>query len=81
MESLLPALLGTDVEFFVSFGIFVLAMLVLAFLIVRWAIRHDRSGFSVWRQRQQAAAPTRTQMQSPPGPAAGEGDGPPTPGP
>ena len=72
MVTVLHPLLATDTEFFVTFGIFVLAMVVLAALIVRWAVRHDRAGFTLWRQRQQAA-PT----QAPP---PGEGDVPPTSG-
>jgi hypothetical protein len=46
----------SDTTFFVIFGVFVLAMVVLAFLTLRWAIRHDRAGFTTWRQRQQAAS-------------------------
>jgi hypothetical protein len=72
--------LAANTAFFITFGIFVLALVILAFLTLRWAIRQDRAGFKAWRQRQQArSAPTTT---STPTSAAtpGEGDVPPAPG-
>ena len=45
-------MLATNVGFFITFGLFVVGWLVLAFLTIRWAIRHDRAGFKEWRQRQ-----------------------------
>jgi hypothetical protein len=45
------------VGFDITFGIFVLALVILAFLTLRWALRHDRSGYAAWRKRQREAAP------------------------
>jgi hypothetical protein len=59
-------LLASNVGFDITFGIFVVALLVLAFITLRWAIRHDRAGYAAWRKRQHGAAPR------------GEGDAPPT---
>jgi hypothetical protein len=68
----LHPIVATNVGFYITFGAFVVAWLVLAFFTIRWAIRHDRAGFSAWRRRQAGAAPTID--PTPPGP----GDTPPT---
>jgi hypothetical protein len=44
-------LLGTDVAFGIVFGVFVLALLVLAIIAIRWGVRKDRPGRQAWRQR------------------------------
>ena len=41
---------ATDVAFGIVFALFVLALLVLAFVTVRWGIRRDRPGRQAWRQ-------------------------------
>jgi hypothetical protein len=51
--ALLLASAGTT-AFFVIFGIFVVAMLVLVVIVIRWAVRHDMAGRKAWRARQEA---------------------------
>jgi hypothetical protein len=46
---------ATDVAFFVVFGLFVVAMVVLVALIIVRAVRHDVIGRRAWRARQEAA--------------------------
>jgi hypothetical protein len=58
-------LLASDTAFAVVFGIFVVAMLTMIVIVLRWAIRRDRTGRAAWRQRQQE------------GSTAAEGDAPP----
>jgi hypothetical protein len=68
--SILPArlLVASDsVAFAVIFGIFVAALLVMIVIVLRWAVRRDRTGRAQWRQRQTGRA-------SPP-----DGDAPPPP--
>jgi hypothetical protein len=55
--------------FGIIFGIFVAALLVLIVITLMWAVRRDKAGRALWRQRQQERL----------GPT--EGDGPPTPQP
>jgi heme exporter protein D len=55
-----------NAAFFVIFGIFVVAMLVLVVVVVRWAVRHDLAGRKAWRERQRAAG---TPPHDPPGAA------------
>jgi hypothetical protein len=62
----LQPLLASDAAFAVVFGIFIVAMLTMIVIVLRWAIRRDRSGRAAWRQRQQD------------GSTAAEGDAPPT---
>jgi hypothetical protein len=50
-----PAL-ATNTAFFVVFGIFVVAFVVLIVLIIMWAVRHDMAGWKVWRKEQEEAA-------------------------
>ena len=47
-----PALLlasAGNTAFFVIFGIFVVAMLVLVVIVIVWAVRHDMAGRKAWR--------------------------------
>ncbi len=44
-------LLASDVAFGIVFGVFVLALLVLAVIAIRWGVRKDRPGRQAWRQR------------------------------
>jgi hypothetical protein len=49
----LAALLASsDVTFFVLFGVFVAALVVLCVIVLRWAIRRDSAGRAAWRARQ-----------------------------
>jgi hypothetical protein len=48
-------LLATNAAFFVVFGLFVVAMVVLIVIIIMWAVRHDIAGRRAWRERQKAA--------------------------
>jgi hypothetical protein len=59
-------LLASNTAFFVIFGVFVVALLVLIVIVLTWAIRHDRAGRASWMLRRQQ------QQQS----ASGEGDAP-----
>jgi hypothetical protein len=58
-----PVLAASDTAFFVIFGIFVVAFVVLAFITVRWAIRRDRTGRQAWEEQRRAGSPP-----VPPGP-------------
>jgi hypothetical protein len=69
----LQPVVATNVGFFITFGLFVVAWLILAFVTIRWAIRHDRAGFSAWRRRQAEAAPPTIEPTNP-----APGDAPPT---
>lgn len=71
---LLP-LLASDVAFGVIFGIFVLALLALIVIVLRWAFRHDKAGRAAWKQRQL----NRQLPPAAPGGAASEGGAPPVP--
>jgi hypothetical protein len=54
-----PALLlasAGNTAFFVIFGIFVVAMIALAVIVIMWAVRHDLAGRRAWRARQEARA-------------------------
>jgi hypothetical protein len=48
--------LATNAAFAVVFGIFVVALLVLAVVTGTWAVRHDRAGRQAWLQRRRDAA-------------------------
>lgn len=54
----LPAPLASagETAFYVIFGVFVVAMLVLIVIVVTWAVRHDLAGRRAWRARQEARA-------------------------
>jgi uncharacterized membrane protein len=45
---------GGNTAFFVIFGIFIVAMLVLVVIVIVWAVRHDVAGRREWRERQEA---------------------------
>jgi hypothetical protein len=53
----LRTVLASNTPFVVLFSIFVVAMLVLIFITLRWTIRRDRAGREAWRQRQEDRAP------------------------
>jgi hypothetical protein len=53
---------ATDTAFYVVFGLFVAAMLVLIVIVMVWAIRHDVAGRKVWRSRQEAAWRARNEQ-------------------
>jgi hypothetical protein len=50
---LLAPAAASNVAFFVIFGVFVVAMLVLIVIILVWAIRHDIAGRRAWMRRRQ----------------------------
>jgi hypothetical protein len=52
--------------FYVVFSVFVLALVALTVVSVRWAVRRDRTGRVAWEERRRA----RTEA-----PPAGTGDG------
>jgi hypothetical protein len=45
-------ILASDTAFVVVFGVFIVALVILVAVTVRWAVRHDRSGWRAWRARQ-----------------------------
>lgn len=49
-------LVAADAAFDAVFGVFVAALVVLAVVTMRWAVRRDRAGRASWldRQREQA---------------------------
>jgi hypothetical protein len=63
---LLAPAAASNVAFFVIFGVFVAAMLVLIAIILVWAIRHDIAGRRAWMERRQQGVQGR---QNPPGDA------------
>ena len=66
-----PALLlasAGNTAFFVIFGIFVVAVIALAVIVIMWAVRHDVAGRRAWRARQEARVQERP---DPPGTASG----------
>jgi hypothetical protein len=46
--------LASNTAFFALFGVFVVAIVVLTFITLRWAIRRDKAGRAAWRERQTA---------------------------
>jgi hypothetical protein len=44
-------LIASNVAFAIVFGIFAVAMVVLAVVVLLWAIRHDRAGRADWLRR------------------------------
>jgi hypothetical protein len=54
MASALLLASAGNTAFFVIFGIFVVAMLVLVVITITWAVRHDVAGRKAWRTRQEA---------------------------
>lgn len=48
---------GSDAAFLAVFGVFVAALLVLAVVTLRWAVRRDRAGRAQWLRRQDPARP------------------------
>jgi hypothetical protein len=64
-----PPLAANDVAFGVIFGIFVVALLTLIVIVLRWSIRRDRQGRAAWRARQTGgASSTNGDAPVPPGP-------------
>ena len=63
---------ATDAAFFVIFGIFVVAMLTLAVVVVLWAVRRDRAGRAAWvaRHHQDIAGDDRATTDGHPGSGA-----------
>ena len=74
-KDMAPALLlasAGNTAFFVIFGIFVVAVIALAVIVIMWAVRHDLAGRQAWRERQEARAPgpRPPQPPDPPGTAS-----------
>ncbi len=66
MAPVLSLLASDSVAFGVIFGIFVVALVVLIVIVLRWAIRSDRRGRALWRQRQESGmAPTEGDVPPP----------------
>jgi hypothetical protein len=62
LDLLAPA---TNTAFFVVFGAFVVAMVVLIVIIIMWAVRHDIAGFRAWRSRREDAWQAREDSDTP----------------
>jgi hypothetical protein len=62
LDLLAPA---TNTAFFVVFGVFVVAMVVLLVIIITWAVRHDVAGRRAWRARREAAWQAREDQDVP----------------
>lgn len=58
MASALVLASAGNAAFYVVFGIFVVAMVVLAVIVIMWAVRHDMAGRRAWRERQAARGST-----------------------
>jgi hypothetical protein len=52
---LLAPATASNVAFFVIFGVFVAAMLVLIAIIIVWAVKHDVAGRKAWLERRERA--------------------------
>jgi hypothetical protein len=64
---LLGPLAASDVTFGVIFGIFVVALLTLIVIVVRWAVRRDRQGRAAWvARRTDGAGPSNGNTPVPP---------------
>ena len=61
LDLLAPA---TNTAFFVVFGAFVVAMVVLMVIIIVWAVRHDIAGRRAWRARREGAWRAREEQDS-----------------
>jgi len=62
------ALLASNTAFAITFGVFVVALVALIVIVLRWAIRRDRTGRVAWRQRQQERmTPGERDVPPPPG--------------
>jgi hypothetical protein len=46
-----------NTAFYVLFGIFVVAIVALAVIVIMWAVRHDMAGRAAWRERQARRGP------------------------
>jgi hypothetical protein len=64
----LPLVASDSVAFGVIFGIFVAALLVLVVIVVLWAVRRDRAGRALWRQRHQEGGAAGSNGAQPPRP-------------
>jgi ABC-type branched-subunit amino acid transport system permease subunit len=64
----LPLVASSSVAFGIIFGIFVAALLVLIVIVVLWAVRRDRAGRALWRQRQQEGGAAESNGSQPPRP-------------
>jgi hypothetical protein len=62
----LRGVLASSTAGYAIFGVFVVALVILFVLIIRWAIRQDRPGRAAWRDRQLEARRTRSDPPSPP---------------
>jgi hypothetical protein len=67
MAPVLPLLASNSVAFGIIFGIFLVALVVLIAIVLRWAIRRDRQGRELWKERQ-ASRMTPTEGDGPPAP-------------
>jgi hypothetical protein len=65
----------SNAAFYIVFGVFVVAMLVLAFLTMRWAIRRDKVGLAEWRRRKVEQAFKRASARGGAGGPNGNGHG------
>jgi hypothetical protein len=61
LDLLAPA---TNTAFFVVFGAFVVAIVVLMVIIILWAVRHDIAGRRAWRARREGAWQAREEQDS-----------------
>ena len=48
--------MASDAAFGIVFGVFILALAVLAVVAIRWGVRRDRPGREAWQQRHLDAA-------------------------
>jgi hypothetical protein len=62
LDLLAPA---TNTAFFVVFGLFVVATVVLIVITITWAVRHDIAGRRAWRARREAAWQAREDQDVP----------------
>ncbi|HTU36653.1 MAG TPA: hypothetical protein VMF35_01475 [Acidimicrobiales bacterium] len=63
--ALAPLASAGNVAFFVVFGVFVVAMIVLAVIVIMWAVRHDLAGREAWKKRQAERAGWGDEGQQP----------------
>jgi hypothetical protein len=60
-------MLASNAPFYILFGIFIVALLILVVVVLTWAIRRDRAGRAVWLKRRQDKATAADRDAPPPG--------------
>jgi hypothetical protein len=60
-------MLASNAPFYILFGIFIVALLILVVVVLTWAIRRDRAGRAAWLKRRQDKVTAADRDAPPPG--------------